>query len=61
MYGNSTDISSVQAFSFTAPGKEMAMNIRKSHLLASNRNNGSVSLRVYLKTPNVTGSEEFLR
>ena len=36
------------------------MNIRKSHLLASNRNNGSVSLRVYLKTPNVTGSEEFL-
>ena len=37
------------------------MNIRKSHLLASNRNNGSVSLRVYLKTPNVTGSEEFLR
>ncbi|MGYP000860008327 len=37
------------------------MNIRKSHLLASNRNNGSVPLRVYLKTPNVTGSEEFLR
>lgn len=40
------DISSVQAFSFTAPGKEMAMNIRKSHLLASNRNNGSVLLRI---------------
>ena len=51
----------MQTFSFTAPRKEMAMNIRKSHLLASNRNNGSVPLRVYLKTPNVTGSEEFLR